>query len=85
MLRRFLFKARVDVVEVRIPKLITTRESASLYKHRGSVQAVRFTRGVEVQLYSFLTTALEGVEWSASRPGRSLHPGKTRYALYMKY
>ena len=31
--------------------------------------------GVEVQLYSFMTTALEG-EGSASRPGRSLPPGK---------
>jgi hypothetical protein len=25
--------------------------------------------------YSFLTSALEGVEWSASRPGRALPPG----------
>jgi len=40
--------------------------------------------GVEVQLYSFLTTALEGGEGSASRPGRSLPPGKTRYPLYRR-
>jgi hypothetical protein len=26
--------------------------------------------GVEVQLHSFLTSALDGGEWSASRPGR---------------
>jgi hypothetical protein len=26
--------------------------------------------------YSFLTTALEGGEWSASHPGRALSPGK---------
>jgi hypothetical protein len=26
--------------------------------------------------YSFLTSALEGGEWSASRPGRALTPGK---------
>jgi hypothetical protein len=26
--------------------------------------------GVEVQLHSFLTSALEGVEWSVSLPGR---------------
>jgi hypothetical protein len=26
--------------------------------------------------YSFLTSALEGDEWSASRPGRALPPGK---------
>ena len=29
-------------------------------------------------------TALEGGEGSASRPGRSLHPGKTRYPLYRR-
>jgi hypothetical protein len=26
--------------------------------------------------YSFLTSALDGSEWSASRPGRALPPGK---------
>jgi hypothetical protein len=26
--------------------------------------------GEEVQLHAFLTSALDGVEWSASRPGR---------------
>jgi hypothetical protein len=26
--------------------------------------------------YSFLTSALDGGEWSASRPGRALAPGK---------
>ena len=31
-----------------------------------------------------MTTALEGGEGSASRPGRSLLPGKTRYPLYMR-
>jgi hypothetical protein len=29
-----------------------------------------------------MTSALEGGEWSASRPGRTLPPGKTRYSLY---
>ena len=33
---------------------------------------------VEVELYPFLTTALEGDKGSASRPGRSLPPAKTR-------
>ena len=32
----------------------------------------------------FLTSALEGGEGSASRPGRSLPPGKTRYPLYRR-
>jgi len=58
--------------------------SAPLYRHRGSVHAVWPIGGVEVWLYSFLTTALEGGEWSASRPGRSLPPGKTRYPLYRR-
>jgi hypothetical protein len=31
-----------------------------------------------------MTTALEGGEVSASRPGRSLPPGKTRYPLYRR-
>ena len=31
-----------------------------------------------------MTTALEGAEGSASRPGRSLPPGKTRYPLYRR-
>ena len=33
-------------------------------------------------LHYFLTSALEGRERSASRPGRTLPPGKTRYPLY---
>ena len=31
-----------------------------------------------------MTTALDGVEWSVSRPGRSLPLGKTRYPLYRR-
>jgi hypothetical protein len=41
-------------------------------------------RGVEVQLYSSKTSALEGGEWSAARPGRILPPGKTGYPLYRR-
>ena len=48
------------------------------------VQAVRPIGGVEVHLYPFMTTALEWVEGSASHPGRSLPPGKTRYLLYRR-
>ena len=39
-------------------------------------------RCVEVYLYSSMTTALEGGEWSAAHPGPTLPPGKTRYLLY---
>ena len=31
-----------------------------------------------------MTAALEGCEWSAARPGRTLPPGKTRYPLYRR-
>ena len=55
-----------------------------MYRHWSSVQAVRPIEGVEVQLYSFLTTALEGGEGSASSPGHSLPSGKTRYPLYRR-
>ena len=40
--------------------------------------------GVEVQLYRFMTTALEGGEGSASRHGRCLPPRKTLYPLYRR-
>jgi len=31
-----------------------------------------------------MTAALEGCEWSAERPGRTLPPGKTRYPFYRR-
>ena len=31
-----------------------------------------------------MTEALEGGEWSAAHPGRTLSPGKTRYPLYRR-
>jgi len=31
-----------------------------------------------------MTSALEGGEWSAARPGRTLPPGKTRYPIYRR-
>jgi len=39
---------------------------------------------VEVKLYSSMTAALEGGEWSAARPGRTLPSGKTRYPFYRR-
>jgi hypothetical protein len=50
----------------------------------GSVKAVRPIGGVEIELYPFLPTALEGGEEPASRPSRPLPPGKTRYPLYKR-
>jgi len=41
-----------------------------------------WSRGwVEVQLYSSMTAALEGGEWSAARPGRTLLPGKVPVSI----
>ena len=31
-----------------------------------------------------MTAALEGGEWSAAHPGRTLPPGNTRYPFYIK-
>ena len=31
-----------------------------------------------------MTAALEGGEWSAARPGRTLPPGKTRFSFYRR-
>ena len=42
------------------------------------------SRWVEVYLYSSMTAALEGGEWSAARPGRILPQGKTRYPFYRR-
>jgi len=39
---------------------------------------------VQVQLYSSMTAALEGGEWSAARPSRTLPPGRTRYPFYRR-
>ena len=39
---------------------------------------------VEVYLYSSMTAALEGGEWSAARPGRTLPPGNSGYPLYRR-
>ena len=39
---------------------------------------------VEVQLNSSQTAALEGGEWSAASPSRTLPPGKTRYPFYRR-
>ena len=35
-------------------------------------------------IYSSMTAALEGGEWSAARLGRTLPPGKTRYPFYRR-
>jgi hypothetical protein len=63
---------------------LSVYKSAPLYRHWDSVQAIWPIGGVEVQLCSFMTTALEGGEGSASCPGHSLPLGKTWYPLYKR-
>ena len=58
------------------------KKSAPLYRHWSSAQAIRPIQGVEVELCSFLTMALERGEGSASHRGSSLLLEKTRYPLY---
>jgi len=56
--------------------------NVTLVRHWGSVQAARPIGGVGYSSTLSWPTALEGGEGSASRPGRSLTSGKTRYPLY---
>jgi hypothetical protein len=46
------------------------RYSCSTTRHEGAWMEWRYSS------YSFSTSALDGGEWSASRPGRALAPGK---------
>jgi hypothetical protein len=63
--------------------LLPSLQCSSLYgKTEGKGKVVPL-RSIEAHLgdrryssYRFLTSALEGGEWSASRPGRALPPGK---------
>ena len=55
------------------------------FKKSDPVTGPVWPRGwVEVQLFSSMTAALEGGEWSAARSGRTLPPGKTRYPFYRR-
>ena len=59
--------------------------SAFVYRHRETKKNLcRGDRSQDPILYSSMTAALEGGEWSAARPGRTLPSGKTRYPLYRR-
>jgi hypothetical protein len=72
----FVIITEVDVNFANFWTLITQKKvkCTSLYRHWGSVQAERPIGGVQVQLCTFMTTALEGGEGSASRPGPLFTP-----------
>jgi len=59
-------------------------QSASLYRHCGSVQAARPKGGSRGIAVLFLDRGTRRGEGSASRPGRSLLQGKIRYPLYRR-
>jgi hypothetical protein len=59
-------------------RVYVNKKQSSPAKRHGDAWGERRYRS-----YSFTTSALDGVVWSASRPGRALAPGKDpRYPLY---
>ena len=56
------------------------------YIPKVQVQWSRYRPGVTQRVwpYSFMTATLEGGEWSAARPGRTLPLGKNRYPFYRR-
>jgi hypothetical protein len=59
-------------LRVRDPKFLISRiiKTVPQYTYGGAGGERRYSS------YSFTTSALDGGEWSASRPGRALAPGK---------
>jgi hypothetical protein len=64
-------------------EIASLSKTSACFWHRYKKGKVVPLRSIEAHLgdkrcssYSFLTSALEGGEWSASRPGRTLPPGK---------
>jgi hypothetical protein len=53
-----------------------TKESSNCGAKAVPLHATKALGGERYGSYSFSTTALDGGEWSASRPGRALAPGK---------
>jgi hypothetical protein len=67
-------------------KVKQKEKSAPLCRHWGSVQAVRSRGGVEVELYPFMTTALEGEKgWGVSiSPLQLFNPRKYLVPLHRR-
>ena len=77
-------KGPTFAVDTSIQNVLKKNVNCTLIQALRLCKAVRPMGGVEVQLYPFMTMALEGGERSASRPGRSLPAGKSRYPLYRR-
>jgi hypothetical protein len=52
------------------PTYLKYKVKQSRYRYAGDKGERKYSS------YSFLTSALDGGAWTASRPGRALHPGK---------
>jgi hypothetical protein len=63
---RFCLAKTIKCIKVKKIK----KDSSPSTRHGGAWGERRYSS------YSFTTSALEGSEWSASRPGRDLPPGK---------
>jgi len=69
------------------PKIIFRELNCSLLKVKWSryrPEVAQRGGGIEVYIYSSMTATLQGSEWSAARPGRTLPPEKTRYPFYRR-
>jgi hypothetical protein len=58
------------LVVIHLLKSKKKKKSCPATRHGGTLGERRYSS------YSFLTSALDGGEWSASRSGRALSPGK---------
>ena len=67
--------SKLDIANMTVKAKVTLVQALRLCT---GPTAFRGSRGIALP---FMTTALEGGEKSASRPGRSLPPGKRRYPL----
>jgi hypothetical protein len=74
--RKTSFERHHFISLFRTQKQTSICKSCSATRHGGACGERRYSS------YPFLTSALDGGEWSASRPGRALPPGKEpRYPL----
>jgi hypothetical protein len=82
----FSFKLLFHPANIRSYSLIDIQLSLLAYNVKGKKPS-RYTPwrrwgGEEYNSYSFLTSALDGGEWSASRPGRAFTPGEWTPGLH---
>ena len=76
---------------VKCGEFLDQLQTSQLLKKVSAPWSKRVNKGKVIPLQAWCgpeseqTAALEGGEWSAAHPGRTLPPGKTRYPFYRKY